>query len=64
MAKIFKYHLTDSNGNYVEKNIPDYDAAVKYKNFLYESQNLLLEIVEEHVPQLDGHKLGRDPDLH
>lgn len=64
MAKIFRYHLIDSKGKYIEKNIPEYDQALTIQRFLFETQNLSLDIQEEHVPQLKGGKLGRDPDLH
>lgn len=64
MSKIFRYHLINSKGKYIEKNIPEYDQALTIQRFLFETQNLSLDIEEEHVPQLKGGKLGRDPDLH
>lgn len=63
-VKIYRYHLLDESGNYVEKDIPEESQAHTIANFLIETQNIKVTIEEEHVPQLHGHRLGRDPDLH
>lgn len=64
MAKIYKYHLVDKQGKYWEKNIPEYSQAETIRAFLQERDHVELQIEEEHVPQLHGHVMGRDPDLH
>lgn len=64
-AKIYLYHIIDSTGNYVERNLPEKSHAQTVINFLEETQGRKdLAVIAEHRPQLHGHKLGRDPDLH
>lgn len=64
MTKIYRYHLRDSDGKYWEKNIPEEHQAESIRQFMYDCQGIALEIEKEHCPQLHGHILGRDPDLH
>jgi hypothetical protein len=64
MTKIYRYHLIDDQGNYLEKDIPEESQAQTIANFIWESQGVQVSIEKEHVPQLHGHRLGRDPDLH
>jgi len=64
-TKIYTYHVIDKNGNYIERNLPDRNHAEVVIRFLEETEHRNdLAIIAEHKPQLKGHILGRDPDLH
>lgn len=66
-TKIYRYHIVDRNDKIIEANIPDEEQAETYLRFLQERDGYAtdeLHITKEHVPQLHGHRLGRDPDLH
>jgi len=64
-VKIYRYHIVTPNNDRLESNIPEYDQAVTIQSFLQEKlKRDDLQIIKEHVPQLHGHRLGRDPDLH
>tara|TARA_B100000925_G_scaffold159264_1_gene119555 strand:- start:600 stop:800 length:201 start_codon:yes stop_codon:yes gene_type:complete len=64
-GKIYKYHIVDSEGNYIESNIPDEEQAYTYLRFIADRDNRSdLSVEKIHSPQLNGHILGRDPDLH
>lgn len=66
MAKYFKHHIVDSQGNHIESHIAgDLEQAQSVLRFLEQSLNRYdLKLISEHVPQMGGHILGRDPDLH
>jgi hypothetical protein len=63
MAKIYRWHVVDENGNHIESNLPSEDIAVTMMNYHMQNQSSPLRIISEHVPQLTS-ILGRDPDLH
>ena len=64
MTKRYTCHIVDSEGNYIESNIPgDESQAETVLKFIQERDNRTdLEIIKIHCPQAKG--LGRDPDLH
>tara|TARA_B100000282_G_C31647609_1_gene451509 strand:+ start:503 stop:745 length:243 start_codon:yes stop_codon:yes gene_type:complete len=65
LAKIYKYHIVDFEGNRIESNIPDQEQAEIFLQFIIDRDGRTdLKIEKIHSPQLDGHILGRDPDLH
>lgn len=66
MTKYYRYHIL-LHDEYVERNLPTQESAETYAQFLVAREGYdpnTLHIEREHVPQLDGHRLGRDPDLH
>ena len=64
MTKIYRYHIVDASGTRIESNLPERHHAEVLVEFLTAQGHKDLQIVEEHCPQLHGHRLGRDPDLH
>jgi hypothetical protein len=64
MTKIYRYHIVDANGTRIESNLPERAHAETMREFLTTQGHKDLTITQEHCPQLHGHRLGRDPDLH
>jgi len=63
MAKVYVYHVVDSTGAVIE-TVPDRDVADTLVNYLETQGQTDLRVIKEHRPQLHGHRMGRDPDLH
>jgi len=61
--EVFKYHILDSKGNRIERDIPELDQAETYLQFLQQQNPHETYTIEpERIYRVKG--LGRDPDLH